>query len=410
MKILYLVNLYPKVSHSFIRREIIALESLNIPIVRVSVRKAEEKMADPADEKESTITRVILQAEKHIFFKSVFLVLARPLKFWLALKLTVQMGWKSERGILRHLVYLIEASVLKLWSEQEQISHIHAHFGTNSATVALLCHQLGGPTYSFTTHGPEEFDKVNDIGLPEKIKRASFVIAISSYGKSQLYRWSDLKDWPKINIVHCGLEKEFFDTSRQAIPEQPQLVCVGRLAPQKGQLLLIEAVYQLSKLGIFCQVTLVGDGPLRSEIEDLITKYQLKEQVKITGWASESQVKEHILQSRALILPSFAEGLPVVLMEALALRRPVISTYIAGIPELVKPNWSGWLVPAGSLSDLVEVMQKVLKMSTQELEEMGERGYQEVLKEHDVRKEALKLAQLFSKQSTSLRDATSTLE
>ena len=396
MKILYLVNQYPKISHSFIRREIAALEALNISILRVSVRKTEEEMVDPADLKELESTRVILQSGGLVLLKSLLLILlSSPLKFLAALKLTIKMGQKSERGIIRHLAYLVEASLLRQWSLEEQISHVHAHFGTNSATVALLCYQLGGPTYSFTTHGPEEFDKVSDIALPEKIKRASFTVAISSYGQSQLYRWSDLQDWSKIKIVHCGLEKQFLATLPQPIPDLPKLVCVGRLAPQKGQLLLIEAIHQLSLRGVACEMTLVGDGPMRSIIEELIQKYQLTDCVKITGWANESQVQHHILQSRALVLPSFAEGLPVVIMEALALRRPVISTYIAGIPELVKPNVSGWLVPAGSLNDLVEVMEQVIKMPKEKLEEMGEKGYQDVLREHDIRKEAAKLAELF---------------
>ncbi len=410
MKILYLVNQYPKISHSFIRREIRALEELDLQILRVSVRKPEEIIVDPEDQQEFEATKVILQAKKLIFILSSLLILTDPVRFWEALKLTLKMGWKSERGLLRHLAYLVEASLLKLWCQKEQVTHIHAHFGTNSTTVALLTHKLGGPPYSFTVHGPEEFDKVSDIALPRKIKEASFVVGISSYGRSQLYRWSDLEDWSKIEVVHCGVERKFLDTLLKPIPEQPRLVCIGRLAPQKGQLLLIEAVNQLHLLGVECRMTLVGDGPMRSQIENFITKHHLEEQIKITGWASESQVQEYILESRALILPSFAEGLPVVLMEALALRRPVISTYIAGIPELVRPGVSGWLIPAGSLKDLVEVMQKVLQMSTKELEKMGESGYQDVLKEHDVRREAEKLAQLFHKQTTKVKIETSNRE
>jgi colanic acid/amylovoran biosynthesis glycosyltransferase len=402
MRIIYLINQYPKVSHSFIRREIEALEKAGVQILRVSIRKSAEGLVDPADQKELSSTKVILQANGLILAKSILQILTNPFKLLSSLAVALAMGWHSERGVLRHLIYLLEAAVLKFWSSQEQIDHIHAHFGTNPATVALLCHQLGGPSYSFTVHGPEEFDKVVDIALPEKIKHALFVVAISSYGKSQLYRWSELKDWSKIAVVHCGLGDQFWSDSPRPIQDTPKLVSVGRLAPQKGQLLLIEAIYQLKLKGVFCELILVGDGPMRSEIEALISKYQLVEQIKITGWASEAQVKQYILESRCLVLPSFAEGLPVVLMEALALRRPVISTYIAGIPELVKPDYSGFLVPAGDSVALAEAIQKVLTLPLEELTEMGQRGYLDVLREHNITTEAKKLVELFSKQTTSL--------
>ncbi len=402
MRIIYLINQYPKVSHSFIRREIEALENSGVQILRVSIRKSAEGLVDPADQKELSSTKVILQANGLIFAKSILQILTNPFKLLSSLAMAVSIGWHSERGVLRHLIYLLEAAVLKFWSSQEQIDHIHAHFGTNPATVALLCHHLGGPSYSFTVHGPEEFDKVVDIALPEKIKHALFVVAISSYGKSQLYRWSELKDWSKIAVVHCGLGDQFWSDLPRPIQDTPKLVSVGRLAPQKGQLLLIEAIYQLKLKGVFCELILVGDGPMRAEIEDLISKYQLVEQIKITGWASEAQVKQYILESRCLVLPSFAEGLPVVLMEALALRRPVISTYIAGIPELVKPDYSGFLVPAGDSVALAEAIQKVLTLPLEELTEMGQRGYLDVLREHNITTEAKKLVELFSKQTTSL--------
>jgi len=402
MRIIYLINQYPKVSHSFIRREIEALENAGVQILRVSIRKSAEGLVDPADQKELSSTKVILQANGLIFAKSILQILTNPFKLLSSLAVALAMGWHSERGVLRYLIYLLEAAVLKFWSSQEQIDHIHAHFGTNPATVALLCHHLGGPSYSFTVHGPEEFDKVVDIALPEKIKHALFVVAISSYGKSQLYRWSELKDWSKIAVVHCGLGDQFWSDSPKPIQDTPKLVSVGRLAPQKGQLLLIEAIYQLKLKGVFCELILVGDGPMRAEIEDLISKYQLVEQIKITGWASEAQVKQYILESRCLVLPSFAEGLPVVLMEALALRRPVISTYIAGIPELVKPDYSGFLVPAGDSDALAEAIQKVLTLPLEELTEMGQRGYLDVLREHNITTEAKKLVELFSKQTTSL--------
>ncbi|OZA06932.1 MAG: hypothetical protein B7X95_00695 [Methylophilaceae bacterium 17-44-8] len=170
------------------------------------------------------------------------------------------------------------------------------------------------------------------------------------------------------------------------------LVCVGRLCEQKGQLLLVEAAKQLVEQGIDFELVLAGDGELRPPIEALITKYQLSQNIKITGWISSDQVRGYLLASRAMVLPSFAEGLPVVIMEAMSLKRPVISTYIAGIPELVEPLKSGWLVPAGDVNLLANAMKSALLAPPETLTAMGEAAFIKVTERHHIDIEAKKLA------------------
>ncbi|KKD35575.1 glycosyltransferase [Limnoraphis robusta] len=396
MKIAYLVNQYPKVSHSFIRREILAVEATGIEVLRFSVRSLEDELVDEADKQELAKTRFILNVGAIGLLFSVFWVkIRRPLRFFSAIGLAFKIGQKSERGIFYHLIYLAEACVLLRWLLESNVEHIHVHFGTNSTTVAMLCRALGGPTYSFTVHGPEEFDKPQAINLTEKINNASFVVAISSFGKSQLYRWCDYKQWSKIKVVRCGVDHLFLEQSPVAIPDEPRFVCVGRLSEQKGHLLLVEAVSQLAAKGIKFKLIFVGDGELRHPIETLMSQLNLKDYIEITGWATNAEVREQILASQALVLPSFAEGLPVVLMEALALRRPALTTYIAGIPELVEPNKSGWLVPAGSIEALTEAMKTVLQTPREQLEEMGKYGAERVYHQHNITTEANKLAELF---------------
>jgi glycosyltransferase involved in cell wall biosynthesis len=259
----------------------------------------------------------------------------------------------------------------------------------------MLCRALGGPPYSFTVHGPEEFDKAEALALTEKIKRAAFVVAISSFGKSQLYRWCEHEQWSKIQVIHCGVDDMFLTQAPIPVPDQPRLVCVGRLCEQKGHLLLLEAAGQLVAEGLSFMLVLVGDGPLRTEIETMITRLGLQDHVEITGWASNSEVHQHILASRAMVLPSFAEGLPVVVMEALALSRPVISTYVAGIPELVEPEICGWLVPPGSVEALTNAMRTALQLPVEKLEQMGRVGAFRVAQQHDAAIEASILAALF---------------
>ena len=396
MKIAYLVHYYPKVSHSFIRREIAALEDLGIDVARFSIRSCASELVDPEDIAELAKTKVILDTPKLKLLMSLLQVsIFSPKNFWSALLLTLNIGWGSDRGLLRNLMYLAEACLLLKWCQDADISHLHAHFGINPAAVAMLCRVLGGPTYSFTVHGPKEFDSATGLALAEKITRAKFVAAISSFGKSQLYRWCARSDWSKIQTIHCGLDEMFLNAPYQPIPDRPQLVCVGRLCEQKGQLLLVEAAGQLAAEGLDFKLVLVGDGPLREEIEALIARLGIADKIEITGWASNSEVQNYILASRAMVLPSFAEGLPVVIMEALALGRPVISTYVAGIPELVEPGACGWLVTAGSVEALKSKMRIALQLPVAELEHMGKVGIQRVAANHDAKQEATKLAGLF---------------
>ena len=400
MKIAYLINQYPKVSHSFIRREIAGLEACGIQVARFSVRSCSSELVDEMDKLELKKTRVILEAGILSLLSNLFRVaIARPLRFWKTLWLALKIGWKSERGMVLHFAYLAEACVLLRWVLEAKITQIHAHFGTNSTTVAMLCQALGGPAYSFTVHGQEEFDKPQMLALSEKSKRAAFVVAISSYGKSQLYRWCDRQHWSKIHVIHCGVDQMFLNQPLTSVPDRPRLVCVGRLSEQKGHLLLIEAAGQLAAEGLQFKLVLVGDGPLRPQIEAMMAQLGLQDHVEITGWASNSEVRQHVLDSRAMVAPSFAEGLPVVIMEALALGRPVISTYVAGIPELVQHGRCGWLMPPGSVEALTSAMRTALQLPVEKLEEMGRAGAERVAKRHDVATEANKLAMLFQPES-----------
>jgi len=398
MTIAYLVNQYPKVSHSFIRREIAGVELCGITVKRFSIRSCGSELVDEVDKLELEKTKTLLKeiGKVGLLFALIYTAITRPVRFLSALWLMLQVGWHSERGLLRHFAYLAEACVLLRWFEDLGIAHVHSHFGTNSTTVAMLCHTLGGPPYSFTVHGPEEFDKALAIALTEKINRSAFVVAISSFGKSQLYRWCEHEQWSKIHIVHCGVDKLFLNQPHVPIPNQPRLVCVGRLSEQKGHLLLVEAANRLATEGLSFKLVFVGDGPLRPQIETLITQYGLQDHIEITGWASNSEVQQQILASRVLVLPSFAEGLPVVIMESLALSRPVLSTYVAGIPELVEPGTCGWLVPPGSVEALTAAMHTALQLPIEKLEQMGRVGAERVAKQHDAAVEASKLTALFA--------------
>jgi colanic acid/amylovoran biosynthesis glycosyltransferase len=399
LKITYFINQYPKVSHTFIRREILALERQGFEIQRIALLGWSEAPPDAVDRQEQSKTRYILrQGVWGLVLPALRRIIASPLRSFRALCLAISVSYRSDRRLLRHIVRVIESCRLVLWLRESQAKHLHAHFGTNSAEVAMYARCLGGPPFSFTVHGPEEFE--SPMGLAEKVQEAAFVAAISSYGRSQLYLRCRATEWPKIQVVRCGIEPSFHRTRTQT-PRPQRLICVGRLCEAKGQLLLIEATARIRAKGIGLQLVLAGDGPLRAEIEAAIERHDLGDSVRITGWVSSDVVRDELLAARALVLPSFAEGLPVVIMEAMALRRPVLSTYVAGIPELVRAGESGWLFPAGSIDDLTDAMEDCLSRSLEDIQRIGDAGFSAVTKRHSIDVEAAKLASLF-RSSTDL--------
>ena len=397
MRIAYFVNQYPKVSHSFIRREIQALEALGNEVSRYSLRGWADDLVDADDLSERGKTSYLLRAGlPGLLLSTLAVMMSAPAAFVRALGLALRTARGSDRPWPFHLIYLAEACRLLRCLRSAPVEHMHAHFGTDSAEVVMLAHALGGPGYSFTVHGPEEFDKTQALHLKEKIEHARFVVAISSYGRSQLFRWVDYSQWGKVKVVHCGLEKAFHSVAPVPVPAAGRLVCIGRLCEQKGQLLLVEAARHLAENNLDFELVLAGDGEMRPEVERLIALYQLQGKVRITGWISAEQVQEELLAARGMVLASFAEGLPVVIMEAMALRRPVLTTYVAGIPELVQEGVTGWLFPAGSVEALVDAMSKCLESDAATLQAMGDAAYQRVLVRHDIDTEAAKLAGYFA--------------
>ncbi len=401
MSIAYLTPIYPSPSTTFIRREIAALESRGLVVHRFAMRRFAGKLVDDLDIAEQRQTYFLVEAGITALVTALFwTALTRPRRWITTLVMAVRLGLRSERGLIRHLIYLAEACSLRQQLVARGVRHVHAHFASNAADIALMCHLLNGTPYSFTIHGPEDFDAPRPLGLREKTCHADFVAAVSQYARGQLYRWAALKDWNKIHVIHCGLDASCLPPVIVPIPDQPRLVNVGRLAEQKGQLLLIEAAARLRDQGVEFELIIIGDGPMRSEIERQINRFELQKHVQITGFLSNHAVRQQLQAARALVLPSFAEGLPVVIMESLAWGRPVISTYIAGIPELVEHGVNGWLVPAGAVEALVDAMAEALASDPAKLEQMGQNGAVKVASQHDVHVEVEKLASLFSISET----------
>lgn len=392
----YLTNVYPHVSHSFIRREILALEKRGIPIVRFSIRRSSEALPDIDDQSEQARTTVLLDAGiAAILSVTMRTFVSHPIRFVKAVRMAIAMGRVSAVGVSRHFIYLFEACLLARSARQHGIRHVHVHFGTNPATVARLAGVVGDISYSMTVHGPDEFDANAALSLPAKIADAAFVVAISSHGVGQLMRWSHHSQWPKISVVRCGLDGRFLDHQRQKSRSgSRRFVCIARLDAQKGVGLLIEAAHLLGPETDF-QIRIIGDGVMRDEMASRIIALGLSHRVVLCGWQSSASIRSELEQARSLVLSSFAEGLPVVLMEAMALECPVIATAIAGVPELVDAE-CGWVVPSGSAEAMAAAMRAALLADDRTLRTMGVEGRARVLDRHDAAKNAGPLAELLA--------------
>ncbi len=394
MRLAYLCNLYPAVSHSFVRREIEAVEQAGHEVHRFSLRPARPDLRDEADLREESLTEVVLRQRPATLLLAAFILSAsRPGPTLAAIGAACRLSAPGFRSKFRHLAYWLEAAWLVRRMAQLKIQHLHAHFGTNPAAVAAIARAWGGPSFSFTVHGPDEFDAPVTLSLRAKIEASSFVAAISSYGRSQLMRWSSPRHWQKIEVIRCGLGSDFLDQPIEPSPAASnKFVCVARLSAQKGLPLLVAACDRLRASGERFSVTIIGDGEMRASLEEDVRARKLGDVVSLVGVKSSAEIRTQLLGARAFVLPSFAEGLPVVIMEALALSRPVVTTAIAGIPELVDDE-CGWLIAAGCEEALVEAMRAALHVSPEELACKAAVGRRRVHQRHDAQANAALLVQ-----------------
>lgn len=236
------------------------------------------------------------------------------------------------------------------------------------------------------------------------MRDAAFVAAISDHCASQLRRWLPWDQWHKIKVVHCTVGEEFFQEAQPIDADSRSLICIGRLATEKGHLVLLDAFAQAVQRGVDAKLVLAGDGELRPIIERRIRESGLGDRVEITGWIDEAEVRKRLLASRGLVMSSFNEGLPMVIMEAMALGRPVIAPAITGIPELVVPGQSGWLVTAGRADMLADAIVDLMRKPVSHLEAIAAQGSSMVRRQHYTPTEGEKLEELFLRQRATGQD------
>jgi glycosyltransferase involved in cell wall biosynthesis len=399
--IAYLAGQYPEVSLTFILREVEALRGLGLTITTCSIRRTPPvQHPGPAEKAAAASTFVVLdQMRKPLeFLKAQGAFLRRPGRYVRALELAWRIRAPGLMALMYQLVYFLEATVLARHLQAIGVRHIHNHFTFGSATVAMLVNVLTDIPYSFTLHGPADLLEPYRWRLDEKIARARFVAVISHYARSQAMFFSDPAHWHKLRIIHCGVMPD-----RYAVPageplpprkvDETRLLFVGRLAPVKGLRVLLAAMADLKDQIPGLHLVLAGDGPDRKTLEAVAAP--LGDMVTFTGYLSQDEVARAMQSCDVFVLPSFAEGVPVVLMEAFASGKPVIATQVAGVGELVEDGVSGLLTRPGDTESLGEAIL-ALAIDRERRRAMADVGAAKVRAEFDIVAEATRLATLFA--------------
>jgi glycosyltransferase involved in cell wall biosynthesis len=384
MRVAYVVSEYPAISHSFVMREVRALRDLGVEVHPFSIRRTPpDRLLSEADREEDRRTHALLPTTAGALLLAHAVGFARsPRRYARTLGEALRLGPPGARNRLWQAFYFAEAMLLRRELRRRRVEHVHAHFAHVSAWVTMLAalYEAGRLSWSFTMHGPTEFDDVGFHRLAEKARRADFVACISDYARSQLMKQVDSAHWGKLEVVHCGLrdvEAGPPAARSDAAAGRLRVLSVGRLVADKGAEILLEAVAAVRARGLEVELTLVGDGPLRERLDARAARDDLRGAVKLTGPLGVDRVQRLYREHDAFCLPSFAEGVPVVLMEAMAAGRPVVTTRIMGIPELVEDGVSGFLVAPGRVAPVADALA-ALAADPGRREAMGSAGREAV--------------------------------
>ena len=404
LRLVYLLSQYPAVSHTFFLNEIRELRSLGFTIDVASINRPDRAHS-------SMPTIEVEEAEKTFYIKSkgpasaVFVaaktLLLRPRVFARGLAAALRLGRWDLNATLYAIFYFAEALILGDWMRAQGLRHLHIHFGGPVATVGMLASAAWRFPYSLTVHGPDEFYDVEEFYLRQKVERANFILCISNFCRSQLMRIAGPEHWDKMHVVRLGVDPHlFFPMRHERELESPlEIVCVGRLIPAKGQLILLRACDLLLTQGYSLRVRFVGAGTDRKHLEAFAAQRHIP--VVFEGAMNHEETRQLLGRADIFALASFAEGVPVALMEAMAMEVPCVSTCIAGIPELIRDGLDGLLVPASSTDALASAIQRLIEDPPLR-RRLGVAGRMRVCEFYNLSQNVLSLASVFNQH---LRDS-----
>lgn len=395
--IAYLCSEYPAISHTFIYREIESLRKAGMIVHTASIRKSSSiGVLTPPEQQEADKTLMVLSVPLHLILKAhLHCIFGKPAGYLRMALFASRLLFTGPKSPLKAAAYFTEAGILLEWVHRLGITHIHEHFANPTAIVAMLMKTYGGTSFSISIHGPDIFYSVDSAMLAEKISQAGFVRCISHYCRSQVMRISESQIWDKLHIVRCGVDPDLYAVRPEPDNAVPQLLCVGRLVPAKGQHILLQACALLQKEGLEFRLTFIGEGPDRFSLEQFAASNNIDRMVTFTGALGQDKVRRHYDSADIFVLASFAEGVPVVLMEAMAKEIPVISTCITGIPELIEHGRDGLLAIPGNTEDLA-LQIRMLLQNRQLRRKLGQAGRHKVIGQYNQHNNNQAMVTLFN--------------
>jgi glycosyltransferase involved in cell wall biosynthesis len=401
LKLAYLISRYPLLSHTFILREVRGLRRAGVQVDTFTIRRSgpEEILSDADREEDASTHALVPPPPGRLAAAHLRALLTRPGRYAQTLRLAFSLRGRGARAALWQLFYFGESALMWDACRRRGIRHIHAHHANVASDVALLAASLGGPewSWSFTMHGSTEFFDVREHRLAQKVELARFVVCVSHHGRSQLMSLVGTDHWDKLHVVHCGVDLSEFEPVSRNGAGPVDVLTVGRALPVKGQALLIEAVADIARRGQDVRLTIVGDGPLIDELRERAASLGVADRVTFAGAVGPDQVPAFLARSDVFALTSFAEGLPVVLIEAAASGLPVVASGITGIPELVEHGESGMLFVPGRADALAEALGAVVAAPPERRRAMGQAGRGRVAAGFDIEKTVEELRAVFTK-------------
>ena len=398
-QIAYLTSQYPAPSHTFILREVAALRAAGVSVHTFTIRPAsEEERTDSAIAAEAKSTFVILEQNGTRFAAAhVRLLIDRPAGYIRGVAQALRHRPPGIRGLGLAIAHFAEAGVLADELQRRRISHLHNHFANSAATVGFLAAGMLDLPWSFMIHGISETDYPAGVTLPAKLRAARFVACASWFGRAQAMRVVEPEHWPKIQVVRCGVPLERLRPANVARTGR-KILCVGRLSPEKGQAGLLDVFAALHRRIGDARLELIGSGPDESALRARAASLGLEDVVSFAGRQSEANTLTAIAGADILVVASLMEGLPIVLMEAMALGTAVVAPRLAGIPELIDHGRTGLLFTPSDWRELESAMERLL--TDLELRSgLVENAYRVLGEGFDIAQSAKTLTSLFADDS-----------
>lgn len=401
VRLAYLVSQYPAISHTFVLREVRTLRDAGFDIQVASINAPDRPRSGltAEEQEEAAATFYVKRSGPVGAIRGLILAfLENPVSWFRGLGHALSLGGSDVKKLLYGLFYFTEAILIGQWMRANDLSHLHVHFATPASTVGLIATRVFPITVSITVHGPDEFYDAPGYRLAEKIAGSAFLCCIGTYARSQLMKLSPFVEWAKFELSPLGVDPDAFSPRPTPTSDDAfEVLCVGRLVPAKGQHVLISAVARLVREGRPIRLRLVGDGPDRASLEADVANRGISDNVVFEGAVNQDRIRELYAQAHVFALASFAEGIPVVLMEAMAMEIPCVTTCITGIPELIRDEVDGLLVSPSDEDALAGALARLMD-EPEFAEKLGKDGRRRVQEKYDLQRNTMRLGEIFSRR------------